>query len=191
MATIQATAVQRGAVLEMGGAPWSVLEVAQQTPSARGASLLVKLRVRNLLTGQVQAVTLRGGDTVAEADCERRPVQFLYRQGEEHVFMDLGTYEQLALPDELVADAAGYLTEGLELRLLLFNGRPVALELPLTVELEVTETAPALKGATAAAQLKPATLETGLTVQVPPYIVPGDRVRVDTREARFVERVKR
>jgi len=190
MATIQATAVRRGTVLDLEGAPWAVLEVAQQTPSARGASLLVKLRLRNLLTGQVQARTLRGGDTVAEADCERRTVQYLYRHAATHVLMDLDSYEQLELDGEVVGDAAGYLVEGLEVRALFYNGRPVAVELPITVELRVAATEPALKGATAAAQLKPATLETGLVIQVPPYIAAGDRVRVDTREARFVERVK-
>lgn len=185
-----ATDISRGDVIDLDGAPWLVLETNSQTPSARGASLLVKVRLRNLVTGQVLARTFRGGDPVSSADCERRPVQFLYRQAPESVFMDLESYEQLTLGDEILGDAAGYLVDGLELRSLVYNGRVIAVEPPLTVELEVVETAPAIKGATAQAQLKPATLETGITVQVPPYITAGERIRVDTRDGRFVERAR-
>lgn len=187
---IQATDLKRGDIVDMDGAPWLVLELNSQTPSARGASLLVKARLRNLASGQVLAKTLRGGDSVDRADCERRPIQFLYRQDPDWVFMDTETYDQLTLPAELLGDAAGYLTDGLELRSLLYNGRVLAVELPTTVDLEVVDTAPALKGATAQAQLKPARLETGLEILVPPYLTTGERVRVDTRDGRFVERVK-
>ena len=187
---IAATEIKRGDILDLDGAPWMVTEVTSQTPSARGASMLVKVKARNLATGQVLARTFRGGDTVAAADCEKRPIQFLYRQGDELTFMDTESFEQLVLTSGLLGDAVGYLTDGLELRSLLYNGRVIAVELPITVELTVTETAPALKGATAQAQLKPATLETGLEIQVPPYLSAGERVRVDTRDGRFVERVK-
>lgn len=186
----QATDISRGDILDADGAPWLVLETNSQTPSARGASMLVKVKLRNLASGQVLAKTYRGGDTVEEADCERRPIQFLYRQGDGFAFMDSETYDQLELGGDLVGDAAGYLTDGLELRSLLYNGRVLAIELPITVELEVVDTAPALKGATAQAQLKPATLETGIVVQVPPYLSSGERIKVDTRDGRFVERAK-
>jgi elongation factor P len=185
-----ATDISRGDILDLDGAPWLVLETGSQTPSARGSSLLVKLKLRNLASGQVLAKTLRGGDMVEAADCEKRSVQFLYRQGSEAVFMDLETFEQLVLGDDVLGDAAGYLVDGLEARSLLYNGRVLSVELPITVELEVVDTAPALKGATAQAQLKPAVLETGITVQVPPYITTGERIKVDTRDGRFVERAK-
>lgn len=185
-----ATDISRGDVLDMDGAPWLVTEVSSQTPSARGASLLVKVRIRNLATGQVLAKTFRGGDAVERADCEKRGIQFLYHQDESFSFMDLETFEQFELGRDILGDAAGYLTDGLELRSLIYNGRVLTVELPITVDLEVVDTAPALKGATAQAQLKPATLETGLEVQVPPYITTGERIRVDTRDARFVERAK-
>lgn len=186
----QATEIKRGDTLELDGAPWQVTDVSSQTPSARGSSLLVKIKVRNLMTGQVLAKTLRGGDTVEDADCEKRSIQFLYSQGEAYAFMDLESFDQFELPSEQLGDAAGYLTEGLEMRSLLYNGEVMTVELPTTVELEVTDTAPAIKGATAQAQLKPATLETGIEVQVPPYITAGERVKIDTRDGRFVERVK-
>lgn len=187
---IGATEIKRGEILDLDGAPWEVTEVTVQTPSARGASLLVKIKARNLRTGQTLAKTLRGNETVATADCEKRPVQFLYRQVEEFVFMDLSSFEQFALSSEVLGAAAGYLTDGLELRSLLYNGQVLTVELPVTVELLVVDTAPALKGATAQAQLKPARLETGIEILVPPYLSGGERVKVDTRDGRFIERAK-
>jgi elongation factor P len=187
---IAATEIRRGDILDFDGAPWEVTDVATQTPSARGASLLVKIKARNLRTGQSLAKTMRGGETVAAADCERRPIQFLYRQGEELVFMDQASFEQFSLSGAVLAGAVDYLTEGLELRSLLYNGEVLTVELPVTVELLVVDTAPAIKGATAQAQLKPARLETGLEILVPPYLSPGERVKVDTRDGRFVERAR-
>jgi elongation factor P len=187
---IGATEIKRGEILDLDGAPWEVVDVAVQTPSARGASLLVKIKARNLRTGQTLARTLRGSETVPTADCEKRAVQFLYRQGEEFVFMDQVSFEQFALSAEVLGDATGYLTEGLELRSLLYNGDVLTVELPVTVELRVVDTAPPLKGASAQAQLKPARLETGIEILVPPYMETGERVKVDTRDGRFVERAK-
>ena len=152
--------------------------------------MLIKVKIKNLSTGQALAKTYRGGDSLDVADCERRPIQFLYGQDDEYVFMDLESYDQLSLASEVLGDAPGYLTDGLELKSLVYNGKVISIELPTTVELTVTDTAPALKGATAQAQLKPATLETGLEIQVPPYLTSGERVKVDTRDGRFVERVK-
>ena len=182
--------IKRGDILDLDGAPWLVTDVSSHTPSARGASMLIKTKLKNLATGQAQARTFRGGDNVAVADCERRPIQFLYGQSDERVFMDLESYDQFTLPADLLGDGAGYLTDGLELRSLLYNGDILTVELPTTVDLEVTDTAPAIKGATAQAQLKPATLETGIEVLVPPYLTTGERIKIDTRDGRFVERVK-
>ena len=187
---IGATEIKRGDILDIDGAPWEVTDVTVQTPSARGASMLVKVKTRSLRTGQSLARTYRGNETVDAADCERRPVQFLYRQDDEFAFMDLESYEQFALRRETLGDSAGYLTDGLELRSLLYNGEVLNVELPVTVELEVVDTAPAIKGATAQAQLKPAKLETGIEVLVPPYLTTGERIKVDTRDGRFVERAK-
>ena len=187
---IGATEIKRGDILDIDGAPWEVTDVTVQTPSARGASMLVKVKTRSLRTGQSLARTYRGNESVDVADCEKRPVQFLYRQDEEYVFMDQDSFDQFTLRAGTLGDNTGYLTDGLELRSLLYNGEVLTVELPVTVELRVVDTAPAIKGATAQAQLKPATLETGIEVLVPPYLTAGELIKVDTRDGRFVERVK-
>ena len=165
-------------------------EIGSQTPSARGASLLVKAKLKNLRSGQSLAKTWRGGEMVAPAEVDERPVQFLYRQGGEFVFMDLASYDQVTLGEEILGDAVGYLVENLELEIVLFQERVIAVELPPVVELTVVETAPAIKGSTAQAQLKRATVETGIEVLVPAYLESGERIRLDTRDGRFVARVK-
>jgi elongation factor P len=188
--TVNVTELARGDILEIDGDPWQATEVVSQTPSARGASLLVKAKLKNLRTGQTLAKTWRGGETVTTAEVDYRPAQFLYRQGDEFVFMDLVSYEQTTLDKQRVGDAAGYLLENVEVKAVLFRERLIALNLPLTVDLKVRETTPSLKGATAQAQLKPATVETGISVLVPSYIEAGEKIRVDTRDGRFVERAK-
>ena len=187
---INVTELKRGDVLEIDSDPWQVVEVASQTPSARGASLLVKAKLKNLRSGQSLAKTWRGGEMVAPAEVDERPVQFLYRQGGEFVFMDLASYDQVTLGEEILGDAVGYLVENLELEIVLVQERVLAVELPPVVELTVVETAPAIKGSTAQAQLKRATVETGIEVLVPAYLESGERIRLDTRDGRFVARVK-
>ncbi|MCD4748343.1 MAG: elongation factor P [Thermoanaerobaculales bacterium] len=182
--------IKRGFILDIDGAPWLVTDVNAQTPSARGASMLIKAKLKNLATGQAQAKTYRSGENLDVADCERRPIQFLYGQDTDYIFMDLETYDQFTLSTEILGDAAGYLIDGLELMSLLYNGQVLTVELPTTVDLEVTDTAPAIKGATAQAQLKTATLETGIEILVPPYLTTGERVKIDTRDGRFIERAK-
>ncbi len=182
---------KRGLRILLDGDPYVILDVFVQTPSARGASSLTKVKVRNLRTGQVFDRTFRGGDKVEEADLELRPAQFLYRDDEAFHFMESQSYEQFSLTLEEIGAAAGYLREGLEgIRSVVFNERVISIDLPNTVALRVVDTAPALKGATATAQTKPATLETGLVIQVPGYLEADERVQVDTRDGRFVGRAK-
>jgi elongation factor P len=187
---VNVTDLRRGDILEMDGDPWLVTELASQTPSARGASMMVKAKLRNLRTSQGLAKSWRGGEMVTPAAVEYRTAQFLYKQGDDFVFMDLASYDQFTLDSERLGDNAGYLIENLEVRATLFEERVIALVLPLTVDLTVLDTAPAIKGATAQAQLKPGTVQSGRQVMLPPYIEPGDRIRVDTRDGRFVERAK-
>ena len=187
---VNVTEIARGDILEIERDPWQVTEVVSQTPSARGASLLVKGKLKNLRTGQTLAKTWRGGETATRAEVETRPAQYLYRQGDDCVFMDLTSYEQIALDREHVGEAAGFLIENLELKTVTFRDRVIALNLPTTVLKTVQDTAPSLKGSTAQAQLKPARVETGITVLVPSYLEPGEKIRVDTRDGRFVERAK-
>ncbi|MDJ0764560.1 MAG: elongation factor P [Myxococcota bacterium] len=186
---INASDMKRGVLLDLDGAPWQVIDCSFQTPSARGASTLTKVKIKNLKTGQVLNKSYRGGEMLATADCEKRACQFLYQDGEGYVFMDEETYDQFTLGEDVLGDGAGYLTEGLAVRSMLYNGAVINVELPITVDLSVTDTAPAIKGATAQAQLKPATLETGIQIMVPPYLTAGEKIRVDTRDGRFVSRV--
>jgi elongation factor P len=179
---------KRGLVIQVDGAPCVILDVAFQSPSARGASTMVKTKYRNLITGQVLDKTFRSGDKVDEADFERHKGQFLYADGDRGVFMDLETYEQFEQEAESFALISPYLLEGTEVQLGLFQGRMVSVDPPQNVELTVTETAPVLKNATATAQTKEAILETGLKLQVPPYLDVGDRIKVDTRDGRFISR---
>ncbi len=179
---------KKGLVIQVDGAPCLILDVAFQSPSARGANTMVKTRYRNLLTSQVLEKTFRSGDKLDEADFERHKGQFLYAEGVSGIFMDLESYEQFEVAEDQFASLSPYLLEGTEVILGLFQGRLVNVDLPMVVELLVTETAPALKHATAQAQTKEAILETGLKIQVPPYLEAGEKIKVDTRDGRFISR---
>ncbi|MBE0596562.1 MAG: elongation factor P [Desulfuromonadales bacterium] len=180
--------LKRGLVIRLDNAPCLVIEVSFQSPSARGGNTLVKTRYRNLLTGQVLEKSFKSGDKLEEADFERHKGQFLYASGDEGVFMDLETYEQFELGAELFEPVQGFLLEGAEVQLGLFQGQVVSIDPPMVVELTVTETAPAIRHATATAQSKEALLETGMKIQVPGYLESGEKIRVDTRDGRFVSR---
>ena len=149
---------------------------------------MVRTKYRNLITGQVLEKTFRSGDKVDEADFERHKGQFLYADGARGMFMDLENYEQYEMEENDFQELSLYLLEGTEVTLGIFEGRMVNVDLPMTVELVVTETAPALKNATATAETKEAILETGLKIRVPPYLESGEKVKVDTRDGRFVSR---
>jgi elongation factor P len=179
---------KRGIVIQIDGAPCILTDVTFQSPTARGSNTMVKTRYRNLITGQVLDKTFRSGDKVEEADFERHKGQFLYADGDRGVFMDLETYEQFEQDADGFSANAPYLLEGTEVQLGLFQGRMITVELPMTVELIVTETAPVLKNATATAETKDAILETGLKIKVPPYLESGNKVKVDTRDGRFISR---
>jgi len=182
---------KRGLRILIDGDPYVILDVHVQSPSARGASSLSKIKVRNLRTGQVLDKTFRGGDRVEEPDLALRPVQFLYRDDSGFHFMDAQSYEQFALSADDLGDAVGYLTDGLDgIRSVVFNGIFILVIRPPPIFLLLVYTAPPLKGATAQAQTKPATLETGLVIQVPSYLDSDELIVVDTREARFVSRSK-
>ncbi len=179
---------KRGLVIQIDGAPCSIVDVAFQSPSARGANTMVKTKYKNLITGQVLEKTFRSGDKMDEADFERHKGQFLYTDGDRGVFMDMENYEQFEQEADQFATVSPFLVDGAEVQLGLFQGRMITVEPPNTVELNVVETAPALRNATATAQTKEAILETGLKLQVPPYLESGERIKVDTRDGRFISR---
>jgi elongation factor P len=180
--------LKRGLVFLLENAPCLVLDTSSQSPSARGGSTLIKTKYRNLLTGQVLEKAFKAGDRVDDADFEKRKGQFLYADGDNGVFMDLESYEQYELGDDMYGPVKGFLLDGTEVIMGVFEGQVVSIEPPMIVELLVTETAPAIKNATAQAQTKEAVLETGLRLQVPSYLETDERVKVDTREGRFVSR---
>jgi len=185
---MNASDLKRGVVFKFNDAPCSILDISTQSPTARGGNTLVKAKFRNLLTNQVLNETFKSGDRIDEADFARRKGQFLYADGDQGVFMDMESYEQFEVGGELYDAVKGYLLDGSELTLGIFSEQVITLEPAMTVELLVTETAPAIKNATAQAQTKEAVLETGITIQVPAYLEAGERVKVDTRECRFVSR---
>lgn len=179
---------KKGLIIRLDDAPCLILDVQFQSPSARGANTMVKTRYRNLLTNQVLDRTFRSGDKVDEADFERRKGQFLYADGDRGIYMDMETYEQYEQEPEAFSLVRPYLLDGTEVTLGLYQGRLVSVDPPMVVELTVTETAPVIRNATATAQTKEAILETGLRIQVPPYLESGERIKVDTRDCRFVSR---
>jgi elongation factor P len=188
---LTANQFKRGLRIDLDGDPYVVMDVHMQSPSARGASTLVKAKVRNLRSGNVFDRTFKASDKVIEAQLELRPVQFLYAADDGYHFMDAESYEQFALSATALGDDAGYLIEGLAgIRSVVFKGNVMNIQLPQSVVLKIRDTDPAVKGATAQAQTKPGTLETGLVIQVPAYLESGDAVQVDTSEGRFMGRVK-
>ena len=181
---------KRGTRVLFDGEPFTLLDVSSRTPSARGANTLIKVRARSVLTGQMVAKTFKAGERFEEPDLETRVSQFLYREGEVFFFMDLESYEQHEMRAEDLGDTAGYLLENAEVKVLLFESRPVAVTVPNTVDLVVVETEPAVRGDTVNSVSKDATLETGLVVQVPMFIAQDEKIRVDTRDGHYVERAK-
>lgn len=181
---------KKGARFEWNGEPYVVLSSTSQSPSARGAATLVKAKIRNVLTGQFQSVTFKAGEKFDEPDLEMRSAQFLYRDGEAFHFMDQASFEQAALDAAALGDDALYLTEGLEVRLVVYNDRVVAMELPHTVVMTIAECDPAVRGDTVNAVTKEARMETGLVVQVPMFVESGEQIRIDTRDGRYLERAR-
>ncbi|MGB3904307.1 MAG: elongation factor P [Anaerolineae bacterium] len=184
---IAATDLRKGVTFELDGDLHRVLEY-QHSYVGRG-SANVRTKLRNLRTGRTVERTFAASEKFQEVRVELRQVQYLYRDGDLYYFMDTETYEQPALAVEALEDRVNYLKEGLVLSLSMFEGQPVEMELPVTVELEVTETDPGVKGDTATGTTKRAMLETGLVVQVPLFVEQGDIIRVDTRTGEYLTRV--
>lgn len=189
---IEVSDFKKGVCLRYKDAPMMIVEVTFSTPTARGGNTIAKTKMRNLITGQLISESIRSGEKFSEVDHEQRPITFLYSDGTNWHFMDAESFEQFELAGDDLGEKTGYLKDGVEgMRSILVEGRVVDVVLPNTVDLEVTEADPVIKGATAQAQLKRAVVETGIEIQVPPYIVAGETVRIDTRDGHFVERVKK
>jgi len=183
---IPATQIRKGMILEVGGELLKVHDFTHVTPGKGQA--VMQTRLRNLRTGSLSDRRFRSAETVEVAHLDTRAMQYLFNDGDIYHFMDLETYEQIGFPADKLEDAIPYLIENLEVTVAYVSGEALGVEIPGTIELTVVETEPALKGATAAAQTKPAKLETGLVVQVPPFVNEGDRIKVDTGTGAYLTR---
>jgi elongation factor P len=180
---------KRRMVVEIDGAPHMIEQIQVQTPSARGAATLYKIKARNLKTKNRVEKSYRGTDALNESSFERRPVQFLYRDPDELHFMDSTSFNQFSFSVDELRDQAPFMTENMEgIAALLVDDEVIAIELPDTVELPIVETAPGVRGNSATGRTKPATLSTGCVVQVPEHLDPGEVVRVDTRTGEYLGR---
>jgi elongation factor P len=185
---INATQIRKGMILLLDGNLYQVHEAVHITPGRWKAMIQTKLR--SLKDGTISDHRFRSEDRVEQAFLEEVEMEYLYKSGDEAIFMNLENFEQIRLTPEVIGDGVKYLVPNIVFTIELHEGRPVAVKPPLTVDLKVVKTEPFLKGATQSASSKPATLETGLLVTVPQFIKEGDVVRIDTREDKYVERVK-
>jgi elongation factor P len=186
MSTIQATRLKKGMLIKVGADLFRVLELQHVTPgNLRG---FVRVKFRNIRNGSLSDQKLRSEDSIERATLDEREMQYLYKDGDSFHFMDTSTYEQLHIPAEALGDSVNYLIPDALIKVEFYGSEPVGIELPQTVDLKVEDTVPGIKGATASAQVKPATLETGLVVQVPPFINAGDTIRVNTGTGEYLSR---
>jgi len=183
--------IKRGDVVVYNDSPCIIETVNVQTPSARGAATLYKYKARNLITKQKVDITLRGGDSLKDADFQKREVKFMYSDAEFCHFLDQIDYNQYSVAAADITEEMQYVTENLEgIRVLVYNDECVGVEVPATVELKVTQCDPAVRGNSATSRAKPATLETGIQVQVPEYLEEGEIIKVDTRTCSYLSRAK-
>jgi elongation factor P len=180
--------LKNGMTLELDGILFQVIEFQHVKPGKGGA--FVRTKLRNVKSGAIAEKTFNAGVKVGLAIVERKDMQYLYGDGTDFVFMDLETYDQIHVPPQIMGDAADYLTEGGMAQVSMHEGVPIALDLPASMVLAITRTDPGVKGDTRTGGYKPATLETGVVVQVPLFVEEGEKIKVDTRTGEYIERVK-
>ena len=181
--------LKRNALVLLNAVPHILESLSVSTPSARGASSIYRFRFRNLVTKAKLDQTCKGEDAFEGAHVDKSEVQFLYSQADEFAFMDLESYDQFTLQRDDLGDQVNYLIEDMEeIRVLRSDGRVLCIEVPDTVVMQVVECSPSIKGASATSRTKPATLATGLVVQVPEYLSPDEQIKVDTRTGKFLSR---
>ncbi|MBA4535784.1 elongation factor P [Bacillus aquiflavi] len=175
-----------GLTVEVDGGIWRVMDFQHVKPG-KGAAF-VRSKLRNLRTGAIQEKTFRAGEKVGKAQIDNRKMQYLYASGDQHVFMDTETYEQVELSQSFIEYELKFLKENMEVYVMMYQGEVIGIELPNSVELKVIETEPGIKGDTASGGSKPAKLETGITVQVPFFVNEGDILVINTAEGSYVSR---
>jgi elongation factor P len=183
---IPATQLRPGMIIKHNDQLHSVFSVEHRTPGNLRAFIQAKLR--NLRSGAMFEHRFRSGDAIDKVNVDEETMEYLYNDGDHYTFMNTTSYEQISLGRDVLGDAVDYLTPNLQIKVEFFDGKPVGVELPQTVDLEVVETEPGLKSATASSVTKPAKTETGLVVQVPPFINAGEKIRVDTSEGAYLSR---
>lgn len=188
MSMIAATQVKRGMAIKLNGELYRVFSFQHITPGNwRG---MVQTKLKSMKSGSIIEHRFRSEDRIEQAYLETHEMEFLYSDTDEYYFMNTESYEQFHLPSELIEDAVPYLIPNIKLQVEFFEGKAIGVELPPSVELRVVSTEPALRGATVSNVNKPAKLETGLVIQVPPFVNEGELIRVDTSEGKYLERVK-
>ena len=184
--SLQATRMKKGMLIKLGDDLFRVLELHHVTPgNLRG---FVRVKFRNIRSGALSDQKLRSEDFVERAVLDERQMQYMYKDGDSYHFMDTDNYEQLHISSEALGDSVNYIIPEAVIAVEFYGDEPVGIELPPTVDLKVTDTVPGIKGATASNQIKPATLETGLVVNVPPFINTGDTIRVSTETGEYLSR---
>jgi elongation factor P len=185
---IAATQIKRGMTIKLNGELYRVFSTMHITPGNwRG---MVQTKLKSVKTGSIIENRFRSEDRVEQAYLETHEMEYLYTDGTDYYFMNTSTFEQIHLPLDLLEDSVPYLTPNIKIQVEFYESKPIGIELPASVELKVISTEPALRGATVSNVNKPATLETGLVIQVPPFVNEGEVIRVDTTEGKYQERVK-
>ncbi len=185
---INATQIRKGMIILVDAELYKVLETTHVTPGKGQA--LMQTKLRRLSDQSLHDIRFRSKERVEQAYLETMEMEYLYAEGQDYVFMNTETYEQTKLTEEILGSGLQYLIPNVIFSIQMYEGKPVGVDPPMTIELKVVKTAPYLKGATQSASNKPATLETGLTINVPQFIKEGDILRIDTREDKYLERAK-
>ncbi|MBS1959651.1 MAG: elongation factor P [Bdellovibrionales bacterium] len=180
---------KKGVKLEIDNNPFQIVEFQHVSPGK--GSAFTRTKLKNLLTGNVIERTFKSGDKVPAADVDLKEMQYLYKDAEGYHFMNTENYEQIRLNPEQIGENANYMMDNMQVQVMIYNGLPVSVELPTFVELVVKETAPSFRGDTVTGGTKPATMETGCVVNVPFHISEGDKLRIDTRDNAYVEKVNK
>jgi elongation factor P len=184
---MRASDMKKGQTILVNGTLYAIVDY-QHVKLGKGGAVY-QTKIKSIIEGTTQTMRFRAEENIEEAYLDKRTYEYLYSAGNEHILMDIETYDQISLDDDAFGDGPKYLKPNTRLQVSMYDGRPVVITLPNTVDLEVTDTAPEIKGATATNQYKSATMETGLSVMVPSFVKNGDIIRVDTRTGEYVTRV--
>ncbi len=181
--------IRKGLKIVHNGDPYVVVDFQFVKPGKGNA--FTRTRIKNMITGAVLDMTYRSGEKLQPADMEEKTMQFLYQEGSKYWFMDTSNYEQIFVTEDVLEEVKGFLSDNLEVKVLFFEERPIAVEVPTFVELQIVQCEPGVKGDTATGATKPATLSTGHVVNVPLFVEEGDWLKIDTRSGEYVERVRK